>query len=191
MVFMDIQMPQMDGFEATRRMRRIERKRGRSAVPIIALTAHVFKEHRNEAMEAGCTGFLGKPVRRQTLFETILEYCRVEEPENPELPSHMRTPKSTELTDDLLEEELLELMPSFFKSADKEMENARLALSTGQKDEAERILHGLKGAALSYGFRKLSRLFEMARARCRAGGTPDASFREIQTRLEELKERYL
>ncbi|MFW5490315.1 MAG: ATP-binding protein [Desulfovibrio sp.] len=191
MVFMDIQMPEMDGFEATRRMRRLERKHGRSAVPIIALTAHVFKEHREEALEAGCSGFLGKPVRRQTLFETIAEYCRRDDTASVKKSAPLRGPESEVLTDELLEEELMDLMPSFFESVDRELAAVRVAMANAQKDETERILHGLKGASLSYGFNKLSHLFEVARARCRTGASLQTAFQEIESRLTDLKKRYL
>lgn len=191
MVFMDIQMPQMDGFEATRRLRRLERRHNRPPVPVIALTAHVFKEHRDEAMEAGCTGFLGKPVRRQTLFETILEFCQPEEVSPLPTASPPRAPKTGDLVDDLLEEGLLELMPSFFTSAEQELETVRLAVDENRMDEADRILHGLKGASLSYGFNALSRLFENVRTRLRTNSDPTVSLRDIEDRLDDLRQRYL
>ncbi len=70
-VLMDIQMPVMDGYEATRRIRRIELERDLSPCPIIAITAHALEENRAKAMEAGCDVFLTKPVRKPQLLETI------------------------------------------------------------------------------------------------------------------------
>jgi CheY-like chemotaxis protein len=65
-ILMDIQMPRVDGHEATRRLRDLGYQ-----VPIIALTAHAFKEERDRALQGGFNGYLTKPVSRQTLVKTL------------------------------------------------------------------------------------------------------------------------
>jgi PAS domain S-box-containing protein len=70
LVLMDVQMPEMDGLEATRTIRRHEEKRG-SHVPIIAMTAHAIKGYRETCMEAGMDGYVAKPIRAGCLMETI------------------------------------------------------------------------------------------------------------------------
>jgi CheY-like chemotaxis protein len=74
MVFMDMQMPQMDGLEATRRIRRNmpERKKGR--LPIIAMTANVFKNDIEACIEAGMDDHLGKPLDIDKVLEKMREY---------------------------------------------------------------------------------------------------------------------
>jgi CheY-like chemotaxis protein len=61
LILMDVQMPEMDGFEATRRIRAIENPKA-SAVPIIAMTANVFKEDVEKCLEAGMNAHIGKPM---------------------------------------------------------------------------------------------------------------------------------
>jgi PAS domain S-box-containing protein len=72
-VFMDIQMPVMDGFSAVRRVRQWERERSARHTPIIALTASTFDETVRKATDAGCDAHLGKPLKRSTLLRVIRE----------------------------------------------------------------------------------------------------------------------
>jgi signal transduction histidine kinase/DNA-binding response OmpR family regulator len=67
-VLMDIQMPQMDGFETTRSIRRIKAHDG---LPIIAMTAHTLKGDREKCMAAGMDGYISKPVSQEKLFKVL------------------------------------------------------------------------------------------------------------------------
>nr|WP_231866646.1 hybrid sensor histidine kinase/response regulator [Pseudomonas resinovorans] len=71
LILMDCEMPEMDGFEATRQIRRLERTRNWPAVPIVALTAHILEEHRQAGADAGMDDFLGKPLDSALLFATL------------------------------------------------------------------------------------------------------------------------
>jgi len=68
---MDVQMPVMDGREATRQIRDWEKKQKNDVTPIIALTAHAIKEEIDLCLEAGCDSHLSKPVKKSTLISTI------------------------------------------------------------------------------------------------------------------------
>lgn len=74
-VIMDICMPFMDGIEATKEIRKLDREDAKK-VPVIAMTANVFHEDRGKLFEAGMTGFLSKPVDVEMLFKTLKEQCR-------------------------------------------------------------------------------------------------------------------
>ena len=74
LVLMDLQMPDMDGYEATRRIREWERARGWAATPILALTAHALKGDAEKSLAAGCDAHLTKPIRKQLLLDTLARY---------------------------------------------------------------------------------------------------------------------
>ena len=76
LILMDCEMPEMDGFEACRRIRELDRRRGRPPVPIIALTAHVLREHRERSLSAGMNDHMGKPVELTSLGEMIVHFTR-------------------------------------------------------------------------------------------------------------------
>ncbi|MEK7288442.1 MAG: ATP-binding protein, partial [Elusimicrobiota bacterium] len=71
LVLMDMRMPTMDGYAATRLIREWEAARGGAMVPIVALTAFAMSEEIKMSLEAGCTAHLSKPVRKMQLLETI------------------------------------------------------------------------------------------------------------------------
>jgi PAS domain S-box-containing protein len=70
-VFMDVSMPVMDGLEAARAIREIERDRGEEPTPIVALTAHGLAGDEQRCLEAGCTLYLAKPVRQRDVLRCI------------------------------------------------------------------------------------------------------------------------
>lgn len=71
LILMDVEMPGMDGVEATQQIRSRERRRGGEPVPILALTAHALQEYRDRCLAAGCTGYLSKPIRLPLLLEAV------------------------------------------------------------------------------------------------------------------------
>jgi len=74
LVLMDLRMPVMDGYEATRRIRGWEEEQGRTITPIIALTASVLETELQMAIDAGCTAALRKPIRLLTLLEAVRKH---------------------------------------------------------------------------------------------------------------------
>jgi signal transduction histidine kinase/CheY-like chemotaxis protein len=76
LILMDIEMPGMDGREATKRIRDQEKKTDCPPTPIIAVTAHALKEEQIKFKQAGCTGYLSKPVTKTKLQETVDMHLR-------------------------------------------------------------------------------------------------------------------
>jgi two-component system, sensor histidine kinase len=78
LVLMDVQMPEMDGFEAVAAIRALEHAEGRRHTPIVAVTAHAMAGDREKCLEAGMDAYLSKPLRRQQLFDLVDELLGVE-----------------------------------------------------------------------------------------------------------------
>jgi two-component system cell cycle response regulator DivK len=71
LILMDIGLPGIDGWEATRRLKRDPETR---AIPIVALTAHALAEHRAESFAAGCDGYLAKPIEPRDVLAEVRRY---------------------------------------------------------------------------------------------------------------------
>ncbi len=158
LVLMDVQMPEMDGFEATKVIRRKERATG-SHIPIIAMTARAFKEDRERCLDSGMDAYLAKPIRPSALYEIIestVVSSKVDHP-SPAVPSKAgQEPVSAEPAMDrnvALEllggrEELFgELTAIFFEETGKLMPALRTAVQQQNIAEVRRLAHTIKGAA--------------------------------------------
>jgi CheY-like chemotaxis protein len=75
LILMDLDMPEMDGYAATRQIRISECLRGVPAVPIVALTAHNEAEAASQSIQSGCTAHVTKPIRKAALIDTIQRYA--------------------------------------------------------------------------------------------------------------------
>ena len=76
LVLMDCQMPEMDGFEATAKIRQQESQLGKTRIPIIALTANAMQGDKQKCLAVGMDGYCSKPIKSKLLLQTIREHCR-------------------------------------------------------------------------------------------------------------------
>lgn len=152
LVFMDVQMPEMDGIETTVALREREKESGVHQ-PVIALTALVIKGDKERCLEAGMDGYISKPIRQQELDEILDSYMAKLKPSTTAtIPqTDTRSPTSSIDQTELLERIggdhafLSELVEVFKVDYPRQLSFARRALDTGDVKGVERAGHALKG----------------------------------------------
>jgi two-component system, sensor histidine kinase and response regulator len=95
MVLMDIQMPEMDGYEATKRIRELPDDRGR--LPIIAMTAHAMRGDREKCIEAGMDDYISKPIQPEALFKLLDKWAELHGREDILKEEKSENKKTTEI----------------------------------------------------------------------------------------------
>jgi two-component system, sensor histidine kinase and response regulator len=152
LVLMDVQMPEMDGFEATQAIRDGELGTG-FHIPIVAMTAHAMKGDRERCLASGMDDYVSKPVQRAELVRVLnwaagITPAAVSEatpPPRRQLPALNRSAALARLGGD--EELFAEVVSVFLADAPKMLEQLCGAIKIGDADAAQRVAHGLKGAA--------------------------------------------
>jgi PAS domain S-box-containing protein len=192
-VLMDVEMPDMDGFQATAVIREKEQLSGKH-IPIIALTAYALKGDRERCLAAGMDGYVSKPIRYQDLIETI---------QNLVLDvSNIPTPAPAEETPvGVLDEALLvsrvdndpqllsDLVELFLVECPRLVDEIRLALDMKDAKAVERGAHSLKGCTSNLAAQMASEAALKLERLARAGDLVDADcvLQELEYQLELLK----
>lgn len=148
-VLMDIQMPVMDGYTATRMIRAWEAEHHMPHTPILALTAYAFPEQQQESFQAGCNAHLVKPVRKPELLEAIEAFAGPAVTPPPRASSTERIPVK-------IPAGVEEAVPLFLEITRADLQNLADALLEADYSKIRFIGHDLKGAGGGYGFDGIS-----------------------------------
>jgi two-component system, sensor histidine kinase and response regulator len=151
LVLMDVQMPEMDGLTATRKIREMATP-AKSRVPIIAMTAHAIKGDRERCLQAGMDSYISKPMTSQGIAAAIAEVVELKDQGNvPTRIPLVAVSSSTWNRSAVLEridgdESLLrELLAIFLEESPKQLTSLQLAIESGNPEEVERTAHSMKG----------------------------------------------
>ncbi len=170
LILMDIQMPEMDGYQATAAIRALEQGGGEGQpphhgkTPIIALTAHATEDDRRKCLAAGMDDFLTKPLQRGDLLQTIIKWLVSDElpsPPRPASPNHV--PEAADATEsgdvpawdyELAIKEFADqremvfsIVREFVEEINNQAEIMKVALAKGDLETIRKEAHSIKGGA--------------------------------------------
>jgi signal transduction histidine kinase/DNA-binding response OmpR family regulator len=171
-ILMDVQMPGMDGLEATRRIRQWEMETGAPPVRIIALTANALAGDREICLKAGMDDYLSKPIRLEILRNVVLLKNTEPAPAKSMESPTMKTLR--QLADMLSPEDAVSLASDFLADLDAQLQAVNDGISLGNSDEAGRSAHSLRGAASIFTLTGLQAAAETIENACRHGRMADA-----------------
>lgn len=172
LVLMDVSMPEMDGIEATKAIRKLKGKK--SKVKIVALTAYAFDEDRQRVIAAGMDDFIAKPVSRTDLARVIAKSSSastgsIESDNQIENTLLFNLDTIMPILEGLDDETIKTVFTEFNNDISKYEKSAKTAKSTSDLELLERSSHGLKGVAGMFGADELNRIAEQINTKCRTG----------------------
>lgn len=174
LILMDVQMPEMDGIDATRQIRDLEARNGSTRIPIIAATAHAFQDDREKCILAGMDDFLSKPYTRKDIVPVLdrwLKHSDFGEPApvnagagDPKVPDHHPADLPSDTSDaDILDSGIIEQLRSldavggdrifrkvagvFLESVPPQLENLKAHIASQNFPGISMVAHGLKTSA--------------------------------------------
>jgi signal transduction histidine kinase/DNA-binding response OmpR family regulator len=166
-VFMDCQMPKLDGYETTRRIRQLEQKRTtpfdwKAPVHIIAMTANAMEGDREKCLTAGMNDYLSKPVRRNELKAALDRHAEIQPIATP--PETISVSPASSSSDEVLvdldqlrdvtddePDRMRQLIDLYLAQAVPMLDGLNKAIQTNSSSDVERIAHKLLGSSVSCG----------------------------------------
>jgi signal transduction histidine kinase/ActR/RegA family two-component response regulator/HPt (histidine-containing phosphotransfer) domain-containing protein len=162
-VFLDLEMPVMDGLEAAGEIRALQRRRGQTPSLIVAFSAHDDEATRKQCLEAGFDLYLAKPSSREEVFAVLRG-------EGLAAGSPLASPAAPDDGRVWVEPGLMPLMPQFLSSRLQMAEELAAAAAAGEREAIRVTAHKLAGSLAMYGFKDASRA---SRSLEQAAGTED------------------
>ena len=203
LILMDLQMPVLDGYGATAKIRRWEAENGLARLPIIALTADAFAEDRQHCIDAGMDDFLAKPVDRNALATTLRHWLpvvagvpdmQVDAPTQSQEQTSMGLEGSTEIDVSSALQRLggdsdlyCRSAQDFFIELATIVERYRQLLDSNNLTGATRLMHTLKGTAATLGASKLATVAEGLERLCKSADGPESGRRGIAALIREIE----
>ncbi len=191
LVLMDIQMPEMDGRQATAGIRAHEAGSGAARMPIIALTANALKEDRDACLAAGMDDYLVKPVSREQLWAVLSRWLRDALPSDPDGPAPRVSgapAAAAGISEPAMDLDLLlslpgingnraspmlqRLLPLFVGETERNLLALQAGVDAADAQAVRALAHKMKSGCLAVGATRLAGRARSLDERIKAGGTP-------------------
>lgn len=200
LILMDVQMPEMDGLEATHFIR--EHEATGQHIPIIAMTAHAMSGDRDRCLAAGMDDYLSKPLEREDVLETVEKWLSKSPPAAQGSVSAKPEAETTLVKEEPIDIEaamprfggdhafFLELLSEFVENMDERIKLFRSALERGETKELTRMAHNLKGAASNFNAHPLTNYASELELQAKSGNMTMAKeyIEKIQEEAPRLRE---
>jgi CheY-like chemotaxis protein/HPt (histidine-containing phosphotransfer) domain-containing protein len=207
LVLMDVQMPEMNGYEATRQIRDLQSLVQNHQIPVIAMTANAMQGDREKCLKAGMNDYISKPVSPQSLAEVLetwlpketaaattehsrgkSEHATSASNKEPKIPVFDRAGMLARLMDD--EDLVKAVAESFLEDIPRQINALRSFLETGDIGSSERQAHNIKGAAANVGGEVLRVVAYEIEKTAKAGdlGTAISVMADLEVQFDALKE---
>jgi signal transduction histidine kinase/DNA-binding response OmpR family regulator/HPt (histidine-containing phosphotransfer) domain-containing protein len=204
-VLMDIQMPEMDGYQATGFIRR---ELGLTSLPIIAMTAHAMKGDEEKCLQAGMDAYISKPITQERLLSILWKNIELREgeiqkeeetlPETPPAEEHKPQPTETGLEIDGIDakeavqalgltfETFFKILGNFYRSNQSLIQEVTTAVNHKDWEDVAQKMHSLKGSAAHIGARDLQKAAQRMEEAAHARDIPESVFSSFTRELDRV-----
>ena len=194
LVLMDVQMPILDGLEATRRIRSWEEENGKPRTPVVALTAFAYAEDHERSKNAGCDAHITKPLRKAVLMETIAQFASEPKKKTQETSG---APTSASPMEEVAsgdqpsaepihvqpDPDIADLVDGYIENRRADLPKLDAAIKNQECDTLSRLGHNMKGSGAAYGLEGVSTIGAGIEKAAKANDLD-----EVQSLLVELKD---
>ena len=201
-IFMDCQMPVMDGYETTTNIRLGEAGEDYKAIPIIAMTANAMEGDREKCLQAGMNDYIGKPIKTALLESKLNQWLALDfdsgskEHESEPIDIGLVTWHQESALERLVNKKslLISLITTFIEEMPGKIELLRIAISSENKQDIASLAHNIKGAAANLSALKIAHycaeLEMMAKSKEKFDDVYAASFEHLSSSYNELIDEF-
>jgi CheY-like chemotaxis protein/HPt (histidine-containing phosphotransfer) domain-containing protein len=189
-IISDIQMPDMDGVTATKKIKALGKE---NLAPIVAMTAYSMKEDKERFIKSGLDDYISKPIKASELLNKIRQLLNIESPVNVEVEETQQEDViiNQEIVDQLIKyggkEMVMNVFTDFENESQEQIDSCILSAKDGNYENILINLHTLKGNAGTLGIDKVSKLTIDIEARLKK---EKKIYKGLEEELDELKERF-